>query len=518
MSSCMGNRKGMLFFSITFGIVAHIGGLFWIHNSSLSLPQSSFNNVVSAHQNNLEWEERQKRGELLAELFGTFEAPILEVKESLQELKAEYAPNLELRFPTDFPLQIAESTFDFDNFEKSLQEIHGGESGDQGYEQRENSSTLLTPMPPLSLIGTPPLAPISYESATFDDQGVVASSEYFDIEVEYAPKRLRPGYVFKVTLLPHADIEFKKMRQNFYFLLDRSNSIPRTRYLLNKKAVAQALAFLKPGDRFNVLIFDHRLVGFQQHLVDWSEETVQAAREFLDKQSHGGYFAATELYASLGKIIPKDVAENEINNAILLSDGDTYLSQEKQRLTIGGWTAQNKGKVSLYTVTSGRGNNLPLLELLSSFNKGCLIYAQQHSDVEERLNLLMRTLQRPIGKHMVVTAVTQDPSMTILLQPKKSRIPDLYQNRPFVIYGTTNKLSDFVLFMQGKYHDSHFDIKKRISFERAKPGAYFVERGWTQLVAQEFYERYFAEGNVLHLEGAKQLLSPLNLPMPLIAP
>ena len=185
--------------------------------------------------------------------------------------------------------------------------------------------------------------------------------------------------------------------------------------------------------------------------MELSDESVTKARAFLNKQGHGGFFAATELYTSLDKIIPQDVAENEINTAIMLSDGETYLSLEKQRLTIGGWTARNEGKVSLYTVASGAENNLPLLDLLSSFNKGALIYAHGHQDVSDRLAHLMHTIQNPIGKQIIPTAVTGDKSMTVLLQPKAQRIPDLYQNRPFVIYGSTNRLNDFSLFLQGRY-------------------------------------------------------------------
>ncbi len=100
--------------------------------------------------------------------------------------------------------------------------------------------------------------------------------------------------------------------------------------------------------------------------------------------------------------------------------------------------------------------------------------------------------------------------------PSGHGCPDLYQNKPFVIYGTTNKLSDFYVYLQGKYYHSPFDIKKRVSFEHARLDPYSVERGWTQLAAQEYYEHYFEEGNLSHLEKAKQLLTPLNLPTPLV--
>jgi len=364
----------------------------------------------------------------------------------------------------------------------------------------------------VTTVNMPPLAEIEYQDDPYMSFGTIAGSEHFDVEVEYAPKRYRPGYVFKVTFYPRSDVVFKRIRQNVFFLVDRSNSIPRARYALNKRAVSEALDHLKSGDTFNILIFDDRVVRLASQAVPWNEENVAVARSFLERQGHGGYFAATELYASLGKIIPQDVSDHEVNTAILLSDGDTYLSQEKQRLMIAEWTRHNQGKVCLYCIASGSGNNLPLMDLISSFNQGRLIYSQDHNELQPMIVNLLRTVQAPIGKEMIATPITADKQAVVLLQPKAIRLPDLYQDRPFVVYGSTNRLSDFVLFLQGKYYDRRFDIKKTISFESAKMGSFSIERKWTQLLAHEFYANYFEDGNLGHLEAAKQLLLPMNIP------
>ncbi len=347
-------------------------------------------------------------------------------------------------------------------------------------------------------------------------EGAFPASDCFDIAIEYSPKRSRPGYVFKITLSPKKDLSFKRITQNFFFLLDRSNSIARYRYQKMRRAVSEVLTLLQPGDTFNILVFEAKVAALSPENLPWSHENVAKARLFLERQSHGGMFATTDLYASLGKIIPKAVIDTEINTAVLLSDGDTFLSLDKQRKMIGSWTEQNAGKVSLFSIATGVGNNLPLLELLSTFNKGKLFYAPEHDLIKERLFQLMKLIKNPIGKSITLTAVTLDKKSTILLQPKNSRLPDLYQDRPFIIYGSTNRLSDFTLFLQGQYYDSTFDIKKLISFKEARGGTLSLEREWTQLLAQEFFERYFKDGKEKHLESAKQLLSPLNLPIPFL--
>jgi hypothetical protein len=241
---------------------------------------------------------------------------------------------------------------------------------------------------------------------------------------------------------------------------------------------------------------------------------VEKARTFLAEEKHGGFFAATDIYTSLGKIIPENVSRDEINTAILLSDGDTYLPIESQRQLIGGWSARNAGKVTLFSFASGGGNNLTLLELLSNFNKGELIYVSKHDQVGEKLKQLLLSLQNPIGKGISATAISPNDETAIYLQPKNTRLPDLYKNRPYTLFGCTNTLSDFTLFLQGNYYDRTFDIKKRISFQEARAGTLFLEREWTKLVASEYYERYFQDGKTAHLEAASELLRPLNITAP----
>lgn len=498
----MSHKRLLLSFCLIVGLCLHGAALFGLHNLPLRPPIRSFKNATTQVT---DFYDRHRRTVLIAEVFSHIQEKEPEVKEAFHELHAEYAPAIEIALNGETSLDLDVEPFSFEP------DLTPRLTVDEGELTLEEGSRLISPIPPVTTIEMPPLADVEFEDDPLDF-GAIASSEHFDIEVEYAPKRYRPGYVFKVTFYPRPDVVFKRIRQNVFFLIDRSNSIPRARYALNKRAVWEALDYLKAGDTFNILIFDDHVVRLAHEAIPWNQENVAEARAFLERQGHGGYFAATELYASLGKIIPQDVSDHEVNTAILLSDGDTYLSREKQRKMIAEWTARNRGKVCLYSLASGAGNNLPLLDLISSFNQGRLIYSQNHRELNGMLVNLLRTVHAPIGKEMVATPITSDKQMTVLLQPKAVRLPDLYQHRPFVVYGSTNRLNDFVLFLQGKYYDRRFDIKKTISFDAGKIGTFSLERKWTQLLVHEFYAHYLEDGNLGHLEAAKQLLHPMNIP------
>lgn len=339
------------------------------------------------------------------------------------------------------------------------------------------------------------------------DKASIASSNDFLLDVQYMSKSDGRGYIFRLELKPKEGAAFRRIAQNFFFLVDRSHSIRPARYEMSKAAVMSALRYMHPEDSFNILVFDDSIVKLAPRNLRATPENISQAYDFLLRQSYGGLFATTDLYSSLDKIVPDAVGENEINAAILLSDGDTFLTPERQRQTIGKWTLANSGKVSLFSVASGKGNNLALLDLLSVFNKGTLNYATVDSRLGETLMQLMYTIQNPIGKDIVATTIVPSPQLRIALYPTTSRLPNLYEHIPYVLYGSINDLKDFHLFLQGKYYDKWLDIKQLVSFKDAKliPGGR-LEKSWAVQLAYNSYEYYLRDGNPEHLARAKRIL------------
>ena len=341
--------------------------------------------------------------------------------------------------------------------------------------------------------------------------GSIASSQDFNLKVSYAPKRNGSGYVFRLELAPKPNVRFRRISHNMSFVLDRSASIDRERYQLSKDAVAKALDLLDGEDSFNILVFDKKVVRMSPENLQATPENRERGRAFLQAQKHGGLFASTELYGSLDKIIPQAVADTEVNTAVLFSDGDTFLKQIEQRRSIGSWTQRNGGKVSLFSLAAGAKNNLALLELISHFNKGWMLHAPTNGDIEAQVYRLVKAIRNPIGKEIVATAVAEAPGAKIKLYPDKQRLPELYEDIPYVIYGTCEKLSDFHVFLQGKYYNRWLDIKHKVSFQQATKPTENIEKALAQHRAFELYNRYLADGESRHVRQANSLLTPHQL-------
>lgn len=339
---------------------------------------------------------------------------------------------------------------------------------------------------------------------------LIPSNDDFQISFKYRPLP-QGSYIFELSLNPKNYVQFKRIRQNFYFLIDRSNSINKERYRVFKDAVAKVLPQLHKEDSFNILVFDNHVVSLAEKPLTMSTENVEKARSFLQQQTHGGMFASTDIYASLDKIIPQDVADTEVNIAILLSDGDTYLNVEGQRQTIYRWTKKNKRKISLFSVATGDNNNLPLLELLSSFNKGTLFYSKYEDQLGDKLTQAVSKINTPIGKNIVANAFPKEEHANITLYPRSGRLPDMYENSPYRIYGTIDKPCDFIVFLQGKHYDHWLNIKQEIRFKDGKEGQGEMEKNWTVYKAYDHYENYLRDGQKSQLKQANQMLSELNV-------
>lgn len=341
------------------------------------------------------------------------------------------------------------------------------------------------------------------------------TSVFFTFKIEYAPKRDLTGYLFKLELTPKAEYAYKRIPQNYFFLIDRSPSIGRQRYEQTKSAVMRSLDLLHVEDSFNILVFDGNVTRFSTHGVACSPNNISLAKKFLSAQKHSRFFGSTDLGSSLGHILAMEAKENAVNNAILLSDGDTLLSISKQRKTVANWTAKNQGKIALYSLPAGHGNNLPLLDLLSVFNKGMLFHAASDQAIESTLSMLLYALQNPVARDVIVKAnPLENTQGSIKVFPSSQRLPHFYKQIPYVLYGSVDRLEDFNLSFQGNVHDGILSANQQISFANGIPvNIQTLERPWAIQQAYELYAQYLRDGQKQHLQRIKSLLTPYRISM-----
>lgn len=356
-----------------------------------------------------------------------------------------------------------------------------------------------------------PPAPHSAMLPSFTSYGLpeyksVQWNDAFDIDIKIL-SREEGGFLFSLTFIPKIDLTQHCLKQNYYFLIDRSSTIERHRYQSFKRAVTRAVATLREGDNFNIIIFDSKVARLSEKMIPFNKKNQRLAEEFLERQPHGHYGSSVDVYSCLGKIIPAQVDDEEAHTAILISDGESSLKLEKQRSLINAWLQANRGKLTLYTAAVGHNNNLSSLDLLGTVSRGSLLYSDTHTGFPRKLAKLVLNLRSPVAKEMSLNILASDPTARLRLYPSSSRLPYLFSDHPYVIYGTADKLTDFTLILEGKNKGEIFAIKKEISFAGARPGSRLLSKEWSTEQAHLFYEQYLQEGKPVLLEEAKKLLA-----------
>ncbi len=333
--------------------------------------------------------------------------------------------------------------------------------------------------------------------------------KYFNVDLHAFADKEHSRYVFFLTFNPAKELVEEKLKQNFYFLIDRSNTMEKHRFAMYKKSTLRALSALQPGDKFNIIVFDQKATKFKEKNISFSKTALAEAEKFLNSQDVGKAFAASDLYSNLGQIVPTPTSNNEIHTAILLSDGNTILKPQKQKKAIANWLASNKGKVSLYTAAVGNGNNTTMLRLLSSLSKGKMLYSDTFAAFPRRLSKLILDLRNPIVKDIQISSITTsaDKDVQIHFFPSFSKRPTFYMADPYMIAGTIDELKDFTILLQAKHGDEYVNIEKTISFSKAKLATAAEMQVWSDVHAQKCFELFLEKGDPSYLEKAKKFLS-----------
>lgn len=343
-----------------------------------------------------------------------------------------------------------------------------------------------------------------------EDLTTLPYKDYFDVEVSFAPKINEKGYIFAITFVPKPTIKLNRLKQNVFFLVDRSNSIQKERLNSTRHAITSSIPFLNEEDTFNILAFDSKLDVLSTLNLKNDNISLSRARSFLRRQNIGSFFSSTNFTIPLYKILDKNIGDDEINIAILISNGDG-LHKFKNSRVLNDWSRSNGGNLSLYTLCLENDKNMSVLELFSSLNKGKLLSADSTKNLRRKLQRLIKSISSPIAKDIVANAICLDNKAKIKLYPSNSQAPNLYINEPYTLLGTIEKLEDFTIFLQGKCKNNTFNLKKHISFDEAKQGGSTLQKELAMKLASICYQRYLVDNKSNHLQEAQKHLKPFEI-------
>lgn len=320
----------------------------------------------------------------------------------------------------------------------------------------------------------------------------------FETHVSYTPQE--KGYVFSIELFPRRDLSHYRLKQNIYFILDRSIAVPRHRFAVFKRAVLKALASMQEEDSFNIFIIDKKITCFHSSQLKISKQTIRQAEEFLESQTFGSRASASDIYQGLESLLLNLSQEKEVCNVILLTAGKNTFNSTLQQQTVKKWLENKQGHITLHTAAVGRENDLTFFNLLSNSSGGHLIYSDTHASFPRKLAKLVLDLKDPLITHITLSTKPSDVASLVNLNPASQSV--LYQGTPYTITGYIDDPCAFEVSIQGKQHRQWISINKTISFADAQVDA-SLEGQWKMAKA---HARFLKEGKRDLLSDAEKIL------------
>jgi Ca-activated chloride channel homolog len=226
--------------------------------------------------------------------------------------------------------------------------------------------------------------------------------------------------------------EQKPLPREVIFVIDNSGSMGGTSIVQAKASLIYALGRLQPGDRFNVIRFDHTMDVLFRNSVPADAPHIGNATSFVTAlQAAGGTEMVPAMRAALTDNANGDT--NTLRQVVFLTDGAIGNEQELFE-TI---TAM-RGRSRVFMVGIGSAPNTYLMTRAAELGRGAFTHIGSVDQVEERMRDLFAKLENPAATGLTIKFSDASADMTPAV------IPDLYRGEPLVLAARLDKLAGSV--------------------------------------------------------------------------
>jgi len=223
----------------------------------------------------------------------------------------------------------------------------------------------------------------------------------------------------------------KPLPREVIFVIDNSGSMGGVSIIQAKASLIYALGRLQPGDRFNVIRFDHTMDVLFPAPVPADRAHLGQATSFVGAlQANGG----TEMVPAMRAALSDNSGDaNTVRQVVFLTDG--AIGNEQQLFeTINAL----RGRSRIFMVGIGSAPNTYLMTRAAELGRGTFTHIGSVEQVEERMRGLFAKLENPAVTNL--TAKFSDSAADIT----PVAIPDVYRDEPLVLAAKLDKVAGSV--------------------------------------------------------------------------
>ncbi|NDV59415.1 VIT domain-containing protein [Bacteroides sp. 519] len=271
--------------------------------------------------------------------------------------------------------------------------------------------------------------------------------------------------------------------REYVFIIDVSGSMYGFPLDVSKKLIRTLVASLRPIDRFNVMLFESSNAMLYKESVPATEKNIEKALAIIDKQQGNG---GTEMYGAVKNAMEFKGTEGFSRTFLIITDG--YVSVEKE---LFNYIRSHLNDANLFPFGIGANVNRYLIEGLAHAGMGNPYIITNKTQAKEVGQQAINDITQP-----VLTNISVDWGDFDVYDVEPVAIPDVFAQRPILIYGKYKGAAKGTITVEGISGNSTYQQKFKISDARIQHNQalrYLWARN--QIRYYDDYAQYY-EGNV----------------------
>jgi Ca-activated chloride channel family protein len=235
-----------------------------------------------------------------------------------------------------------------------------------------------------------------------------------------------------------------RLAREVIFVVDVSGSMSGPSIEQARRALLFALGRLEPGDRFNILRFNHETHALFERATPVSPGALETASHFVETlRADGG----TDMLPALELALGSDSGGTPIRQVVFVTDGSVGNEQQ-----LFGAIDRGLGRSRLFTVGIGSAPNGHFMSGAAKLGRGTHTYIVNPAETDEKMAALFRKLERPVLTDL-------DVRWDEVVEMWPARVPDLYAGEPIVVAAKVERFAGDVV-IRGRRAGEGFSVSE----------------------------------------------------------
>ncbi len=305
--------------------------------------------------------------------------------------------------------------------------------------------------------GMPVTAECISHPATFDNQGnstqtSIATHPGDDFIVNYTldKNEIETGLLlyeaedenFFLSIIQPAqpDIPFDSPEREYIFIMDVSGSMSGPPIDVSKELIINLLNDLNSDDKFNIVFFAGGSSVLAPNSLAVTSTNIDMAIEMIDNLGAGG---GTRLLPALQRALDMDGTEGYSRTFVILTDGHVVVEKEAFDLI-----RENLNEANFFSFGIGTSVNRYIIEGIAYVGEGEAFVVTDQVDANEMAATFKEYIERP-----VLTNIEAIFDGIEVYDVEPLTTPDVFAERPIIIYGKYHTPAEGNITIQGDYAD-----------------------------------------------------------------